>query len=344
MVSRAKQIMYTGQRHYVNCRAARCFNTRSKHTDRRILFARAKNEGYFYNALLDWIPRHWPQAAKFIELQPLPCTDVDWRRIGAFHAWVHDPVRERSPTTYAEACQAEARCRQVGIPVTNPADVLSNAVRSRMLQLISGPGIRVPRLVEIDDWDEFTNGMGGLTLPILVRPAWGHGDAMFLIRHRRDLTNQVRTAFEEPIAVEFVDVRNDDKLYRKYRYVMFGSTGVPYHLLASHDPNTRIETYVESPIVRAEENIYLGNPDPHHAVLDAARRRLGFDIVAFDYGLDRNGALVVWEANPLPDMPYPTGLLPYKREMVERVYHAMLEYYFGCAGIPLPERVRRPKV
>jgi len=326
-------------RHRFNRRAARFFNNRSKRSARRILFARASGEKYFYDTLLDWIPRHWPAAAEWIELRPLPCAEVDWSRIGAFHAWVQDPVRERNPAIYAEARDAEEQCRQFGIPVTNPVDILSNSVRSRMLDLIAGPGIRVPRLVEIDDWDEFALSLGGLSLPIIIRPSWGHGEPMHLIRDRQDLTEDVRTAFKESIAVEFIDVRSDDDLYRKFRYVMIGSTGIPYHMLASYDPNTRVETYVDTPSIRVEEKTYIQRPDPHHAQLDAARRRLGFDIVAFDYGLDRDGALVVWEANPVPHLPYSeNSRFPYKRPMADRVFRTLLVFHFERAGISFPER------
>lgn len=338
VLSGAKQLGYAWQRHAFNWRAARYFNNRSKRSDQRVLFARAPEDRYFYDTLLDWIPRHWPEAAKYIELQPLPCTGVDWRRIGAFYAWIHDPVRERSPETYALVHRVEDQCRQFGIPVTSPADVLSNSVRSRMLDLIAGPGIRVPRLVEIDDWDAFSEDFGGLSLPLIIRPAWGHGKAMHLIRDRRDLTDEIRTAFAQAVAVEFIDLKDEDGLYRKYRYVMIGDTGIPRHMLASQDWKTDGESYVERPAIRAEERTYIEAPDPHHTALDAARRRLGFDIVAFDYGLDRNSGLVVWEANPFPDLSYAENpIFPYKRPMADRICRTLFAFHFDRAGIPLPD-------
>jgi len=327
------------RRHYINWRAERFFNKRSEHSARRILFVREREAKYFYHGLLDWIPRHWPEAAKWIEVQPLPCKNVDWSSIGTFYAWLQDPVHERSPAVYAEARDAEARCRQHAIPITNPVDVLSNSVRSRMLNLMAGSGIRVPRAVEIDDWDTFATGLGGLSLPIIVRPAWGHGKAMHLVRDRWDLTDDVRSAFKESVAVEFIDVKDDDNLYRKYRYVMIGSKGFPRHMLASYDWNTYGGTYVEKPAIRTEEKAYIQNPDPHHDQLDAVRRRLGFDVVGFDYGVDRNGTLVVWEANPFPDLEYVENpIFPYKSPMTNRLFRALLTFHFERAGIPLPDR------
>ena len=207
---RAKRFQLLCRQLYTNWRVPRFFNKRSASSSRRILFARARETGYLYNALLDWIPVHWPEAAKWIELQPLPCRKVDWNRIGAFHAWLHDPVRERSPVTYEQVREVEKRCQQLGISVTNPVDALSNSVRSRMLDLIAESGIRVPHLVEIDDWNTFVEELGGLALPIIVRPAWGHGKAMYVIRNRRDLTDKVRTVFKEPIAVEFINIKDDN--------------------------------------------------------------------------------------------------------------------------------------
>ena len=66
---------------------------------------------------------------------------------------------------------------------------------------------------------------------------------------------------------------------------------------------------------------------------------IGFDIVAFDYGLDRSGALVVWEANPFPDLSYAENpIFPYKLPMADHVCRTLLTFHFERAGIPLPDR------
>ncbi len=57
----------------------------------------------------------------------------------------------------------------------------------------------------------------------------------------------------------------------------------------------------------AEELRFVGAPCAEHDILDAARRELEFDIAAFDYSFDANGEIVVWEANPFPDLSTPRG-------------------------------------
>lgn len=95
------------------------------------------------------------------------------------------------------------------------------------------------------------------------------------------------------------------------------------------------ENRVRGPQYIAEEQTFLNAPCPFHDELDSARRALGLDYVAFDYSLDRQGSLVIWEPNPFPALwvdfnnldPY----FGYQHAWMERVFMRVLGYYFERA-------------
>jgi hypothetical protein len=90
-----------------------------------------------------------------------------------------------------------------------------------------------------------------------------------------------------------------------------------------------------------EELAFLSAPNPHHEQFVSARRLLELDLVAFDYSYDREGRIVVWEANPYPNMSYPTHPdRQYAREGCDRSYAAMLLLYLHRAGLEIPTGLR----
>jgi hypothetical protein len=109
------------------------------------------------------------------------------------------------------------------------------------------------------------------------------------------------------VASEFIDTVSDDGLYRKYRYLMLGSRGQPRHLIASHNWEVRPKDRVIADYLRTEEFEYVNTACALHERFDEARRRLEFDIAAFDYSVDAAGEPVVWEVNPFPDLSIPSA-------------------------------------
>jgi len=83
-------------------------------------------------------------------------------------------------------------------------------------------------------------------------------------------------------------------------YVAAGYTGISLSLHATPNWLTRGTQSLETPRIIAEEAAYVARPDPNHEALQRAREALELDFVAFDYGYDRDGQVVVWETNPYP--------------------------------------------
>jgi len=208
-----------------------------------------------------------------------------------------------------------------------------------MANLISSVGLRVPRMVPVANPESFETDLAGLDLPILLRNIFGHGGEIFLIEQKSDCAAAL-SVLKAPIAVEFIDVRGADGLYRKYRYFMAGDEGISRHLFLSRRWEVRPSDKLETPAAREEEGTYLAQPNPHHELFNAARQALGYDIVAFDYSYDRSGNLVVWEANPFPDLEYSESpAYAYKRATMDATFGLMLKLYFRRAQLPLPNGI-----
>jgi hypothetical protein len=74
-------------------------------------------------------------------------------------------------------------------------------------------------------------------------------------------------------------------------------------------------------------------------VLQRARRALGLDLAAFDYGYTPDGQMIVWEANAFPHFSFATRSLIYKNPAMHRTMLAIVHLYFAAAGLPIPAEV-----
>jgi len=74
----------------------------------------------------------------------------------------------------------------------------------------------------------------------------------------------------------------------------------------------------------------------NHAVLQKARKELGLDFVAFDYGYEKEGNLVVWEAKYIR---FSTGKLTYRNAALDKTLLAILKMYLKSASLPIPGKM-----
>ena len=185
---------------------------------------------------------------------------------------------------------------------------------------------------------EFERTLLGLTLPLFIREDWGHS---------RNVVP--RRLPGRPAAHPLADVPAPGRpsrsstsaipataCYRKYRYVAAGDVGVSHHLQTSAEWITRGENRVITPETRDEELRYITQPDPNHDALQRARRALGLDLVAFDYGYTPDGRMIVWEANPFPTIVFGTRRLIYRNPAIHRTLLAIVRMYLAAAGLPIP--------
>ena len=294
----------------------------------RIVVASEVTAGrHFYWYFLEWLERERPSLRRRIRLARVPCRLPAGTRV--FHAWVQDPVAERDSRLYAQLVSMEAACGKRGIAVIHPAAVLSHSRREVLGERLRRAGVRTPRVAAVDT--TFDVHRGGLHLPMLVRRPWGHTVDMRRLDTAADFNAWWAEARSDPaawVAVEFVDVRSADGFYRKYRYFLAGSRGVPRHLIVSPKWEVRPADRIRTATTQQEELAFVGSPCPHHELFDAARRSLDFEIAAFDYSYDSNQELIVWEVNPFPDLSTPSGPVgEYLQPAIHSSYTILADYY-----------------
>ncbi len=300
-----------------------------------ILFvSEGDQQDHFYRCLLEWMAVNRPQLREHVRLDRLPCNLDDHDDVALFHAWVQDPVRERDPKLWSHLQQLEYDLNSRGAQIVQPSEVLSNSERVTMMQRLNGVGARVPVTVAVGS--DFQQTLGGLSLPIIVRPCFGHGDGMQLLKTKVDLDGwwlQVKRDLSQWVAIEYIDVRNADGYYRKCRYLVVGDAGLPRHLMMSKNWEVRPEDRIRNADAREEELLFLAKPVVEASIFDAAAKALQFDVAAFDYSYDADGALVIWEANPYPDISLPEAAHPSRSIFVERSWALYCDYYAERAGI-----------
>ncbi len=191
--------------------------------------------------------------------------------------------------------------------------------------------------------DAFRHDAGGLEFPFFIREDWGHGGTMERVDNSEQLARVRIEQYRRPIAIELIDVMSADGLYRKYRYFAIGDYGISHHLLTTSEWITRGADRIYDPQTRAEELAFIACPNPHHAQFQQARRELGLDYVAFDYGYDHSGRVVVWEANPYPFIHWPAsgGKSEFRIAALHRTLATMLLFYLEAAGVDAPTQLCR---
>lgn len=315
-------------------------NRRYAAAEGRFLVVRhaASNPG-FYNIILGWVASRLPEIRPLFELHQLPCLVRSWSRYALHVPWLQDPVQHWSRPAYRQACRLAEACDAHRIPIINRVDRLVNASKSNGARLIARAGIRTPRILPVRDTEQFRETLSGLRLPVLIREDWGHGGPILRADTMQDIHNLPLERFSRPIAVEFIDTRGSDGLYRKYRYVAAGNTGVTQSMHVQRDWLVRGRKCVFNAGLKEEELAYISSTDANHARLQEARRALGLDFVAFDYSYDRQGGLIVWEANPYPYLHFPKGTRGYRIVSLERVLAAIIRLYLSRSGLPVHDGV-----
>jgi hypothetical protein len=315
-------------------------NARYVRGDDRILVLRdAELAPHFYDLVLDWLALYFPDVRARFELRSLPCRVGDWSPYKVLVPWFQDPLEMWLPRAYDQVMALMAECDRRDLPVVNRVDRHTNAAKSTGATLIAGAGLRTARMAVIDDEDAFRRTRLGIPLPLFVREDWSHGSRLL----RADTEAEARAlpvrTFRRPVAVELIDLRSPDGLYRKYRYVVAGDSGVRQSLHVTRDWLARggPEETVFTEALRDEEIDYTSRPEPHHERFVAAARALGLDFVAFDYSLDGDGNPVVWEGNLYPLLHLPGGRRRYRRAPTTRVLAAMAKLYLVRAGLDVPD-------
>ncbi len=204
------------------------------------------------------------------------------------------------------------------------------------------PGVRVAAVrecmrLELLQWcasrgaaEDF---LPGTPMPWIIRPLDSHaGHGLTKIADRTELDDYLHSQHGHGFVVsEFVDYRDADIQYRKYRVVLIDGVAYPVHMAISshwmvHYLNAGM---TESRGKRDEEAVFLAGFDSgfglrHAAALESIAAAFGLEYLVLDCAQTRDGALLVFEVDPgaVVHAMDSAEMFPYKHAAMERIFDA----------------------
>ena len=208
---------------------------------------------------------------------------------------------------------AEAIFAHAGGAVLNPpARVRATARATNALRLAGLPDVVAPRARLLPRGVRGAPDAGarlaaeGFGWPLLLRAPGFHSGEHFL---RADAAPDLVAAVaalpgDEILALDYADTAAEDGTYRKYRVLSIGGALYPLHLAISRDWKVHYfsAAMAESAAFRSEERAFLEDAPRvlgarAYAALERIAALLGLDYGGIDFGLDRAGRVIIFEAN-----------------------------------------------
>jgi hypothetical protein len=228
-------------------------------------------------------------------------------------------------------------------PLVNAPDKCMQLSRDRVAILLqSQPGICMPVTVRAEraTMEQLGKGtkaaidlLGDGDFPLIVRPVGSHaGKGLEKIDAFDGLPGYLQQHGDEAFYISrFVDYRNADGQFRKYRIALI--EGRPYlcHMAISdnwmiHYLNAGMS---ESEAKRAEEAAVMANFDDvfvprHRAAFDLIQQRFGLDYLAMDCSETADGELLIFEIDTsmIVHAIDPVDVFPYKQTQMRKVFDA----------------------
>jgi hypothetical protein len=239
-------------------------------------------------------------------------------------------------------------------PVLNaPAAVLATGRADNAARLAAIPGVVAPATLDLPRATLTGPDAGavpaaqGFAYPLLLRaPGYHAGLHFHLVGAAAELPAAVASLPGSRVSlIQYLDARGADGKARKYRVMMVGGQLYPAH--AAISGHWKIHYFsadmADHPEHRAEDAAFLRDME---AVLGARaiqalqgiRAALALDYVGIDFGLDREGNVLLFEANAAMTIhpPGPDARWDYRREPVARILEAARRLLAEKAGLRPP--------
>ncbi|MGA7525554.1 MAG: hypothetical protein WBW84_24110 [Acidobacteriaceae bacterium] len=183
----------------------------------------------------------------------------------------------------------------------------------------------------------------GFDFPLLLRaPGFHMGQHFVQVGRSSDLAGELsRLPGDDLIVLQYLDGRGEDGCMRKYRVLFIDGKFYPVHAAVSSDWkihyfSAEMATHPER---RAEDAAFLADMEgvlglSTMTVLQEIEAKLGLDYGGIDFGLNRKGEVLLFEANATMAVYRPDAnpCWDYRRPSVERIYTAVQQMLISRAG------------
>ena len=228
-------------------------------------------------------------------------------------------------------------------PVINRPERIARLTRNETYSILkSAPGLVVPVNVRIDRTRLELVAHGEMRIdsvlenhgfPFIARPVDSHlGEGLCKLDNAAAILAYLRERPErEYYVAPFIDYRQRDGLYRKYRVALIDRRPYAVHMAVSRHwmINYINADMKDSAEKRAEEAGFMANFDHdfavrHRSALKAIADRAALEYLPFDCGETIDGKLLLFElgTNMIVHALDPQAIFPYKRPQMERVFTA----------------------
>jgi len=239
-------------------------------------------------------------------------------------------------------------------PVLNRPDRIPRLARDRASALLDQvPGIAMPptarvtrdALARVSDRRAAPDALvPGSQFPLIVRPLDSHaGNDLQKVDDADMLRHYLASVVEQRFFVSpFIDYRNADGLFRKYRIALIDGRPYACHMgISSHWMIHYLNAgMAESAAKRAEEEQFMltfddGFARRHAAALAAIHERMGLDYVCLDCAEAADGRLLIFEVDHamIVHAMDPVDVFPYKQPQMRKLMSAFRAMLGRAAGI-----------
>ncbi len=227
--------------------------------------------------------------------------------------------------------------------VVNAPSRIPDTARTRAFRVLEGaPGIAMPATTRLSraELARVANGSCGIDAflldgewPLIIRPVDSHaGSGLEKLDAPGDITRYLAGRIDDMFFVSrFIDYRDADGQFRKYRVVLIDGVAYPGHMgVSSHWMVHYLNAgMAESAPKRAEEERFMGDFKAgfglrHAAAFGLMAERFGLDYLVIDCAETSAGELLVFEVctGAVLHAMDPADLFPYKRAPMNEVFAA----------------------
>ncbi|GEM_PF-2697428 len=206
--------------------------------------------------------------------------------------------------------RAEAECRKAGLPIIQSIEN-HHPEHSFYLEKWKAAGVPCANSQHFARFEQIK-----LNYPMILRKDGKHmGQDMYYVTTPEEAKAAIEkqtalVAEADPtqrgpemldFAIEFVDTKNEDDFYEKWRCYVVNDTIIPAHYLRSRTKFVNYKDAVLDAGTCAADSQYSieHTQEVDRDMILKAARATGFDIITLDYSVQRDGTYIFWEGNRL---------------------------------------------